>query len=88
MSLQMALFHSFFWLSNMSCLYVPHLLNHSSLDGHLGCFHIFLMSFVSLPICARVYFDENAIPIFTCLQTIAAKIDTPLPRKEAVERLQ
>ena len=40
MLLQMALFHSFLWLSNI-LLYVcttasPLLLN----DGHLGCFHI------------------------------------------------
>ena len=42
MLLQMALFHSFLWLSNMS-LYnnMNHIFIHSSIDGqHLGCFLI------------------------------------------------
>ena len=38
MLLQMALFHSFLWLSNIP-LYVLHLI-YSSIDGHLGCFHV------------------------------------------------
>ena len=37
MLLQMALFHSFLWLSNIP-LYIYIL--HSSVDGHLGCFHV------------------------------------------------
>ena len=40
-SLQMTQFHSFLWLSNIPLyIYVPHLLIHSSVDGHLGCFHV------------------------------------------------
>ena len=66
MLLQMALFHSFLWLSRMGkpggllsmgshrvghdwsdlaaavlcCIYIHHILIHSSVDGHLGCFHV------------------------------------------------
>ena len=40
MLLQMALFHSFLWQSNIS-LYIYHIFFiHSSIDGHLGCFHV------------------------------------------------
>ena len=40
--LQMALFHSFWWLNNSPlCVCVQHILFiHSSADGHLGCFHV------------------------------------------------
>ena len=38
MLLQMALFHSFLWLMFQS-IYVLHLY-HSSLSGHLDCFHV------------------------------------------------
>ena len=44
MLLQMALFHSFLWLSNISLymyIYVYHIFFiHSSVDGHLGRFHV------------------------------------------------
>ena len=42
MLLQMAIFHSFLWLSNIPlCVYIYHiLLNQLSVDGHLGCFHV------------------------------------------------
>ena len=42
MLLQMALFHSFLWVSNIP-LYIHkyHItFIHSSVDGHLGCFHV------------------------------------------------
>ena len=40
MSQQMALFRSFLWLSNIP-LYMYHIFFiHSSVDGHLGCFHV------------------------------------------------
>ena len=38
MLLQMAKFHSFLWLI-FHCIYTPHLLNYSSVDKPLGCFH-------------------------------------------------
>ena len=41
---QMGLFHSFSWLSNIpgrACVCLCHILFiHSSVHGHLGCFHI------------------------------------------------
>ena len=45
MLLQMAIFHSFLWLSNIPLYpsiytYFFFLLNQSSVDGHLGCFHV------------------------------------------------
>ena len=41
MLLQMALFHSFLWPNKiLLCIYIHHILfTHSSVDGHLGCFH-------------------------------------------------
>ena len=45
--LQVALFHSFLWLI-VHCIYVPHLLIHSSVDEHLGCFHSWLLQTVLL----------------------------------------
>ena len=42
MLLQMALFHSFLWLSNIPLyIYIYHIFFiHLSVDGHLGCFHV------------------------------------------------
>ena len=40
MLLQMVLFHSFFY-SQYSIVYMQHIsFIHSSVDGHLGCFHV------------------------------------------------
>ena len=41
MLLQMALFFSFLWLSSIPLCILYHIfLIHSSVDGHLGCFHV------------------------------------------------
>ena len=40
MLLHMALFHSFLGLNIFHCVYVPHLLNPLSVNGHLDYFHI------------------------------------------------
>ena len=42
MLLQMALFHSFLWLSNIPLYMHAHhiFFIHASVDGHLGCFHV------------------------------------------------
>ena len=40
MLLQMALFHSFLWLSSIPLYYMSHIFIESSVDGHLGCFHV------------------------------------------------
>ena len=54
MLLQMALFHSFLWWSNIPlcvcvCVYyihnMPHIFPiHSSVDGHVGCFHVLVIT--------------------------------------------
>ena len=42
MLLQVALFHTFLWLSNILLyIYIYHIFFiHSSVNGHLGCFHV------------------------------------------------
>ena len=40
MLLQMVIFHSFLWQSKYSTVYMYHILNQLSVDGHLGCFHV------------------------------------------------
>ena len=41
MLLQMALFHSFLWLNNISLsIYTTSFFIFSSVDGHLDCFHV------------------------------------------------
>ena len=41
MLLQMALFHSFYGWVVFHCIYIYHILFiHSSVNGHLGCFHV------------------------------------------------
>ena len=42
MLLQIALFHSFLWLSNTS-LHICTTLLYSSVDEHLGCFHVLVI---------------------------------------------
>ena len=38
---QMALFHSFSWLSSIySIVCKHHIFIHSSVSGHVGCFHV------------------------------------------------
>ena len=37
--LQMARFHSFFMAGYYSVIYTHHIFIHSSISGHLGCFH-------------------------------------------------
>ena len=40
MLLQLALCHSFLWLSSIQIVYTDHIFIHSSVDGHLVCFHV------------------------------------------------
>ena len=39
-SLQMTQFCYFLWLSNIPFVYMYHTFIHSSINGHLGCFHV------------------------------------------------
>ena len=40
MLLQMVVFHSFLWLNNIPLHVNNHAFLHSSVAGHLGCFHV------------------------------------------------
>jgi len=52
---QTALFHSFLWPSNIP-LY-KHIFIHSSVDGHLSCFHVLvIVNSAAVNIRARVSF--------------------------------
>ena len=54
---QMALFHSFSWLSNIH-VYIYHVFFvHSSVNGHLGCFHVLaIVSGAAINIVVHVSF--------------------------------
>ena len=55
MLLQLALFRPFLWLSHIPCIYVPHL--YSSVDGHLGCFHVLAIVNTAVSIGVREAFQ-------------------------------
>ena len=40
MLLQTSIFYSFYGRVISHCIYVCHVFVHSSVDGHLGCFHV------------------------------------------------
>ena len=82
MLLQVVVFHSFLWLSNIP---PPHIFSiHSSVDGHLGCFHVlaivnrtvgcmhlFKLEFWSfLDICPGVGLLDHVITVFSFLRNL------------------
>ena len=60
MLLQMALFHSFYGWVIFHCYMYHVFFIHSSVNGHLGCFHVLaIVNSVSMNIGAHVYFQTN-----------------------------
>ena len=66
MLLQMALFHSFLWLSSIPlcvslCIqthtHTPHFFIHSSPDGHLGCFRVAIVNSAAMNIGVMCPFE-------------------------------
>ena len=60
MLLQVALLHSFLWLSSIPLYIYSHIfLIHSSVDGHLGCFHVLaIVNSAAVNIGAHVFFQS------------------------------
>ena len=56
---QMALFHSFLWLSNIP-LYIYHIFFiQSSVDGHLGCLHVLaIVNITAVNIGVYIFFPS------------------------------
>jgi len=71
MLLQMALFHSFLWPSNITFIY--QIFIHSSVDGHVGCFHV-LAIVINAAINIRVHVSFQ---IVFCLD-ICPGVELPL----------
>ena len=69
MLLQMAMFHSFLWMSSILLYkYVPHLFIHSSVAGHLGCFHVLaIVNSVAMNIGVHVSFQTRVFVFPGCM---------------------
>ena len=58
MLLQMALFCSFLWLSKYSVVNIYHIFIHSSVNRHLGCFHVLaIVNSAAMNIGVHVFLD-------------------------------
>ena len=76
MLLQMVLFHSFLWLGDIPfcvCVCVCiHIFIHSSVDGHVGCFHVLaVVNSAAVNIGVYVYFQIIVLSGYTPRSGIA-----------------
>ena len=83
MLLQMARLHSFLWLSNIPLyMYIYHIFFiHSSVDGHLGCFHV--LAIVNSAAPALLFFTRGLSPSIlpNILLIYFVNVVPPLPIK-------
>ena len=64
----MAAFHSFFTADQYFIVYIPLLFIHSSVDGHLGCLHIFAnLKNDAMNIRVHMTFQISVFIFFTCV---------------------
>ena len=68
LSLKMAKSHSLLWLNNIPCVYMCHIFFiHSSVDGHLGCFHVLATVYsatinIETHVCFRIMVSSMYMP--------------------------
>ena len=65
---KMAWFHSFLWLSNIPlcvcvcvCVCIPHLFIHSSVNGHLGYFHVLAIVNIGVHVSVHSFKAYNSL---------------------------
>ena len=87
MLLRMALFHSFLWLSNVPlcacvhvcvCVCIHYIFFiHSSVDGHLGCFHVLaIVNSAAMNIGVHVSFQTIVLSGYIPRSGIAGSMTT------------
>ena len=77
--LQMALFLHFYGWVIFLCIYVPHLFIHSSVDRHLGCFHVLaIVNSVAMNIGVHVSFWMKVLSRYMPRSGIAGSYDNSI----------
>ena len=70
---------SFLWLSSIPLCNVPHLLNPSSVDGHLGCVHaLAIVNSAAMNIWVHVSFSKKVLSGYMPRSEIADSYSSPI----------